>query len=249
MKKMLFGLVALAAASLFAACNDTVILFGSEGPDRYADGTTVLDGEQYAIVFTAAGEEFGGFNADGTLVSAGDTVVFRRALAKDGRCQSGAIQLSAETVAKLGEGSFGLYLLDTRVFATAADGVSPAVTVGGAATAASSVGKSDVNAGYTLGGSVKTDAIEPGSGVAAVPAGSLEKPVITGIEVDDEYVVLHVGNTSGLSRYDVVAGGLNGESRREGVANSPKTGAKGDVLLVVPRQKDKSGEIYSVKAL
>lgn len=247
MKKLLFGLFAGAAASLFAACNDTVILFGSEGPDRYADGTTVLDGEQYAIVFTAAGGEFGGFNADGTLVSAGDTVVFKRALAKDGRCQGGAIQLSAETVAKLGEGSFGLYLLDTRVFATAADGVSPAVTVGGAATAASSVGKSDVNAGYTLGGSVKTDAIEPGSGVAAVPAESLGDPVITGIELQGDYVILHVGNTSPLARYDAVSGDLNGGTQREGAANSPKTGSEGEILLVVPAKE--KGETFTVNAL
>ena len=44
----------LLCAGAFAAQNDALVSFSTPGPDKYADGTTVLDGEYYAIVLCSA---------------------------------------------------------------------------------------------------------------------------------------------------------------------------------------------------
>ena len=49
-----------------AGTDDTLIAFSTKGPDRYADGTTVLDGECYALVWSIDGN-FDGFSADGRI--------------------------------------------------------------------------------------------------------------------------------------------------------------------------------------
>ena len=125
MKKLLMMAVAGLAAAGFAGMGDALLSFSTQGPDKYADGTTVLDGERYALVWTADGAEFGGFKADGTLVSENDRVVILASLAKDGHCPPTLFQVSEATVDALQGGTYGVYLLDTRV--KAEDGtVAPA---------------------------------------------------------------------------------------------------------------------------
>ena len=50
MKKLLFTMVVAAFGAAFGAANDTILVFSTKGPDTYADGTSVLDGERYALV-------------------------------------------------------------------------------------------------------------------------------------------------------------------------------------------------------
>ena len=66
---------------------DKVLRFSTVGPDRYADGSVVVDGECYALVWSPAGKTFSGFNADGTPVSSRDRVVLAGALAQGGKCR------------------------------------------------------------------------------------------------------------------------------------------------------------------
>ena len=72
MKMALRALVcaALLGGSAAAAVSEDagIIGFSTKGPDRSADGTPVLDGEVYALVWTRSGTAFAGFNVDGTLV-------------------------------------------------------------------------------------------------------------------------------------------------------------------------------------
>ena len=85
MKKLTLtmAVAGLALASL-AAVNDTLISFSTPGPDTYLDGTTVQDGECYALVWSQDGV-FEGVKADGTAVDANDRVVLVAPVAKGGR--------------------------------------------------------------------------------------------------------------------------------------------------------------------
>ena len=88
------GRVALVATALclvlggaaFGAANDARISFSTKGPDTYADGTTVLDGECYALCWS---KDFANFaiKADGTAEVGAESVdgeVILVAPAKDG---------------------------------------------------------------------------------------------------------------------------------------------------------------------
>ena len=85
--------LAMASAAAFGGISDRVVVFSTPGPDRYADGSKVLDGECYALVWSPVGEVFGGFNADGTAVNAADRVVLAGALAKNGKCMEAIFQV------------------------------------------------------------------------------------------------------------------------------------------------------------
>ena len=50
-----------------ASNQDKVARFSTPGPDCYADGTLVVDGECYALVWSPKGSTFAGFSADGSL--------------------------------------------------------------------------------------------------------------------------------------------------------------------------------------
>ena len=109
-----------AAAAACAACacrgaeGDGVLAFSTPGPDRYADGSVVADGECYALVWSPAGTSFGGFNADGTAARAGDRVVLAAALARGGRCEKVLFQIPAEDFSAMEGGRYAVCLLDTR---------------------------------------------------------------------------------------------------------------------------------------
>ncbi len=111
------GCAALMSAAAFAAgADDALITFSTKGPDTYADGTVVKDGENYALVWVKAGAEFGGFTAQGKLVDEENNLllgVFPRA--KGGRCADTFVQINKGFADAYGAaGDFALYLLDTR---------------------------------------------------------------------------------------------------------------------------------------
>ena len=85
----------------------------SSGVDCYADGVRAVDGEYYALVAIAPRVQFAGFAADGSLVDGENArVLFRRPLAKDGRCPKTSVAIDEAAVAS-GERLL-LALLDTR---------------------------------------------------------------------------------------------------------------------------------------
>lgn len=124
MKKSLVAVFAgLMSAAAFAGMNNVLVSFSTVGPDKYADGTTVVDGECYALVWTPTGSAFAGINADGT--AAGDSkVAIAAPVAKDGKCPSVTFQIDESyAAANFPGGTWGVYLLDTRKFKTDDDGV------------------------------------------------------------------------------------------------------------------------------
>lgn len=124
MKKSVMAVFAgLVSAAAFAGMNNVLVSFSTVGPDLYADGTQVCDGEYYALVWTPENSTFAGINADGTPV--GDSkIAIKAPVAKDGKCPYITFQIDEDyAAANFPGGTWGVYLLDTRKFVADEDGV------------------------------------------------------------------------------------------------------------------------------
>ena len=244
MKKLMtmIGAVGLAFAAT-AAMDDALLTFSTVGPDKYSDGTTVLDGECYALVWTADGATFGGIAADGTAVAATDEIVLLAPVAVGGRCPKVLFQIDSATADRLADGTYGVYLLDTRV--KAEDGtVAPAglnaagkltlVNGYGLATEATKVAKA------TSGGAKAV--AEKGTGGQAVAAGAavpkVQQPKITSIKIEGDYVRLTVQNLPGFMR--VSSGADVSADDTQGAAQATGGTAK-EVILYAPKSASGSG--------
>ena len=242
MKKLMtmIGAVGLAFAAT-AAMDDALLTFSTVGPDKYSDGTTVLDGECYALVRTAEGATFGGIAADGTAVVETDEIVLVAPLAVGGHCPDVLFQIPAEQVDK--GGTFGVYLLDTRV--KAEDGTvapaglkangKPALVNGyGLATEATKVAKA------TSGGAKAV--AEKGTGGQAVAAGAaapnVQQPKITSIQIQGDFVKLTVQNLPGFMR--VSSGADVSADDTQGAAQATD-GKSNEVILYAPKSASGSG--------
>ena len=117
MKKSLMVVLAMVATSatlpVLAGQDNLLATFSTKGPDCYADGTVVKDGESYALVWTKAGAAFAGITVTGEAV--GDQNLNRvlcvAPLAKGGRCPDVVVEVN-KVVADLyaGAGTFSLHL-------------------------------------------------------------------------------------------------------------------------------------------
>jgi hypothetical protein len=213
MKKVFLMVAAMGlAAASFADMNDALLSFATQGPDKYADGTTVIDGECYALVWTANGATFGGFNADGTLVSATDRIVLAAPLAKGGKCPQTLFQINAAVADELKDGTYAVYLLDTRIkdedgttkLAGLKDGkakvVNAQTAVGDSTTAASTTQNKVALAATAVGGAaVTTETI-------------IDAPKITSIKVEGATVKVTVAGMSPAATYKVVTCTKPGEA-------------------------------------
>ena len=227
-------LLLLCPVCLFAAANDVVLTFSTPGPDTYADGTTVLDGESYALVWTKAGATFGGIAADGKLLSANDKIVLVAGVAEGGKCPTTVFEIEAADFAAYEGGSFALYLLDTRVkdaegnvavaganalATTAPEAVN---AIGVAATAPTSAESSPSPRTFTCATSVALAAV----GVLA----KIDVPTITALKIEGETVSITVKDTSPTADYFVVPGTTPGSfataldaKQENGIFTFPKT--------------------------
>ena len=236
MKRLMtmFGVAGLAVSS-FAAVNDTLIKFSTPGPDKYADGTAVLPGECYALVWSPDGK-FDGIKADGTTVDSADAVVLVAPVAKLGEngmcCPPLLYQVDAARAAGLADGQYAVYLLDTRV--TAADGT---VAVGGVdeSGALKSVNSySSVSGGTTAaaGNGVIAKATTTAVGGATVATYvEVEAPVITAIKPNGAKITISTSGLSPVVDYKVVTGTALGNLASELDA---KADEKGDFTFEKP---------------
>lgn len=205
----LFAIFSCQVSGLFAAANDVVLTFSTVGPDTYADGTTVLDGESYALIWTKTGETFGGIAADGQLIGEHDKFVLAAGIAKDGKCPTMVFEIEAADYAAYEGGSFALYLLDTRIkdeegnvsvagansIAIFAPGIVNAIGVASAANESSS---------SALSLSLASDAAVALNSVGILS--KIEMPTITALKIEDATVSLTVKDLSCAAEYFVVPG-------------------------------------------
>lgn len=206
MKKSVIAVIAgLASAAAFAGMGNIVVSFSTIGPDKYADGTTVRDGEVYALVWTPSGSEFAGINADGT--AAGDSqVVMKAAKAKNGKCPFIAFQIPEEAASDYPGGTWGVYLLDTRKYAADEYGVIDT-------TSEPTVGDASVVNGYGAVTTFNNAAMANGSGSAAANAATVstvpalgQDLKVTNISFDGDNVVLEVTGSLSCLRYGLKSG-------------------------------------------
>ena len=245
MKKTIAFLAAgLCAGTLLAGMNNVVIQFSTVGPDKYADGTTVMDGECYALVWTPTGSEFQGINEKGE--AAGDSKVAVKApIAIGGKCPNVQFQID-EIYAneKYPNGTWGVYLLDTRKFATEevtvtvdgkevkqtkvlldangkkiATGVDSKGTVAGYGQVVSNVGRTLSPAGSKTGS------------VQSIPAG-IQPPTIKDFKVVNGMAYLYLKNTSSAVSYGVAAGQDPGNLAP--VRQQPVQGGGNETIIITP---------------
>jgi len=240
MKKTLGILVAgLATAVAFAGADNVVVSFSTPGPDKYADGTQVLDGECYALVYTPKGSTFAGINADGT--AAGDSkVVLTAPVAKGGKCPNIMFQIDEGYVAanKMTTGSWGVYVMDTRRFATDettgaqkvvgvgaldADGTASVVNGYGATSAAS--GEKIVSAGTSGAVAVKTTSGVPEAG---------KDLAIQKMEVKGGNVYITVTGALSCMQYAISSGDKPDGIKADAGSTTAYGDANGEAVLVAP---------------
>ncbi len=228
-KIMAVAAVVTCSVCAFGSVQDRLARFSTPGPDRYADGSIVRDGECYALVWSPAGTTFSGFNADGTAVSSRDRVVLAGALALGGRCRDAIFQIPAKDYAELQGGEWAVCLVDTRMMNGVPAGVqngkplrvnrwgiiSGGVTItdAGSSTglrlAASNTTESDNTVGTApravLGGRGATALPVRANNLSAVPP-NLLPPQITAIELADGEVWLGVDGTVPYLSYTIISG-------------------------------------------
>lgn len=237
-KTLVAGLVGLLAAASFAGKDNVVVTFCTQGPDTYADGTPVLDGETYALVWTPTGSAFQGIRADGT--AAGDSKVALKApVAKGGKCPFVKFEID-ETYAKANYagGTWGVYLLDTRTFAKelGADGQPVATGAGGAAVN----GYGAVTTAKTSVGFVSADgAAAVGAGLMPADKGEVK---ITNIELKDGKVFITVSGTVSSAAYAVAEGETPNAIQPTETAAAGNTA--GEMILV--RDQKAGGAFFKV---
>ena len=243
MKKALLSMVAaMAAVVAFGAQNDLLISFSTKGPDTYADGTTVMAGECYALVWIPEGASGAAIEADGTAAD-GAKIVLVAPIAKNGRCPNVVYRVGAERVAsEFKNGVWSVYLLDTRKYAYDENGNST-VTLAGfrpdgtvrLVNASSKVGdatlKADAGDNVSLAAAVATSATRPASLPEDAP-----QPKIAGIEVKGGNVYVTVENAAPYLAYDLSSGDTP-EAVTERVNNPRHGGDDGMVILVAPAKE------------
>ena len=221
-RRMTAVLLAFAVFPMIASASvqDKVARFSTPGPDCYADGTLVADGECYALVWSPKGATFAGFNADGTAISANDRVVFAAPLALEGKCRDSLFQIPADEYAELEGGEWAVCLVDTRmangVPAGVANNAPLRVNRWGAVrnevkiSTASTLVLDSIAAPKAGGRSLLAAAAPSETGVcadtlSAVPD-SVTQPRIIGFEVVDGGARLTVEDTVPFLTYTISAG-------------------------------------------
>jgi len=244
MKKLMtmIGAVGLAFAAS-AAIDDALLAFSTVGPDKYSDGTTVLDGECYALVWTANGATFGGISADGTPVAGTDKIVLVAPVAKNGHCPKVLFQIDSAKLDELAGGTYGVYLLDTRVMA--ADGTTkPAGATNGKLSLVNGYGLATKAAkvGSAMGGAATAVEKDSADGqVVATGAAApkdVEQPKISSLKIEGDYVKLTVQNLPGYMR--VSSGADVSADDAQGAAQATD-GMTDEVILYAPKTASGSG--------
>ena len=235
--KKTFSLVAslMLSGVALAAANDAMISFSTPGTDTYADGSAVLDGECYALVWSSGGAVT--IAADGT--AAGGEIVLVAPVAKNGRCPRIFFEVDANDIeTKYRGGTWSVYLLDTRTWG-ANGSVRPAGTVSGRVRLVNAASPVAAKVGVATSSSSTAVAAAGAvaSGATAVPEGT-PAPVVTGIRVDGANVYVTVKGTVPYLQYDLSSGATPDAVAEH--ADRPQAGAETadeEIILVAPAKK------------
>ena len=246
MKNLIFGalvaVLSVCSTSTFADVDDLPLGYHSVGVDTYGDGVTpVVDGECYALVWTATDHTFMGFKADGTLVDEENNgVVYLRSMAKNGKCPPVAFIVPRSYRDAHPEGEYRVVVLDTR----SAQGVLAGLDANGTLRR--------VNGwGWAKGKVTRKDKIARYFNPAAIPAGAhvgtastmpknRRRPRITNFSFDaDGNAVIEFKGSERYLSYRV-SKGRSPASIGEEKGSNLKEGAGDDatpVRIVIPKSE------------
>lgn len=222
MKKTIAALFVLLSAAVFAGANDLLIMFYTPGPDKYADGSDVLDGERYSLVYTAANGE--------------QTSVLTVSIAKDGKCPPVLFSVDEKEVAeKYVGGSWGVYLLDTRDFAKDAGGKTlSALDAEGQPTVVNV--KATVGDGIASAGGFESAASSTGVAAGTYDLANIPQPKVAGIKVDGANVIVTVKDTVPFVGYTLQSGADVKSFAVPAGATALNGNASGEINLVAPKK-------------
>ncbi|MBO7721976.1 MAG: hypothetical protein J6T01_06185 [Kiritimatiellae bacterium] len=246
--RVLLALLA-AAASATAGEDDALLTFSTSGPDRYADGSSVMEGEVYALVWTRDGAAFAGVNLDGSLVRPDDSVFViaqpnARVKVVDGElcgyCPPTIFQVKAGFEAGHPGGTYQVVLLDTR--APLEDGTlrpaGPDGRVQGWGVVTTLTHKPVAGGLSFMKNSLAAPMTARTTTASALPPELDElKPRITSFSVEDGVVRLTFTGGSGALLYNIAAGGTPAADENRHAAFRPAAGANdvsAEVTLSAP---------------
>lgn len=237
------ALAAMLASPCAAFCGEDnyVLTFGTTGPDCYADGTQVADGECYALVWTKRGGTLD-ITVDGAAANDTCKVLGIFACAENHACPERFVQVSSGFFKANGEGAFSLVLLDTRKgdgTVSAKDGAfdKEAGRVNGY------VAVSSASSQFSI---AKVSSQATVSTPTAVPA-EIENPVITGYEIRDGKAYITVSGTSRKLDYGVAVGDTAAAARQNEASAGVKAGKDGEAIeLTVELPADKPVGFFKV---
>lgn len=237
------------AIAILLTLNSWASLVGSKGtltvsttgPDKYSDGTSVVAGETYLLVYVGNGSVFGGVQPDGT-VSDGSRVAATFSADANSSCPYTPVTFS--TVDYPEGGSWVLVLLDTRK----ADG-----TVGGPVAAFSALEVAPKATASTMSVKGVSGDVALTAGTGALLPDGVKSPVIASVQAADSNVKLGIKNFDSNVNYEVQSSAsLNGgwTPVKSGVAGRLQANAQnvvGDELKTeVPVVENEKARFYRV---
>lgn len=236
-KTLVAGLVGLLAAASFAGKDNVVVTFYTQGTDTYADKTPVRDGETYALVYTPNGETFQGIKADGTAVEP-SKVVLKAPVAKDGKCPFIKFEIdSGYANENYPNGTWSVYLLDTRTFAPTLDADGKPVVTGVGGKTVNGYGKV-ATATATANFASANAAVAMVAGAAPADKGEVK---IRDIKLVDGKVFIYVSGTLSSAAYAVAEGTAPDQMPTE----SAQVGnTAGDMIII--RKQQPGGAFFKV---
>lgn len=231
MKKLSLLVAATAMVTGAFAALPSYVMFSSTGPDKYADGTTVMDGEIYALVWTKTGATFAGVNADGTLVDpANSKIVSAVPLAKDAHCPTVMYMLTGANADLDATGSFNVYLFDTRI--AAADGTKTVAGLNAAGELSAINATTEVAAAVKGGSSTTVEAAAADAAVVSAVPADAPQPKITAIQVVGGQVVVKVADTVPYLQYGISAGKTPSQLDQKDLVEGVNGTSEGLTLIV-----------------
>ena len=241
----------LASAAATAGEGDALMSFSTDGPDRYADGSPVMAGEVYALVWTRSGASFAGVNLDGSPVNPDDSaIVIAQPLAKvrevdgglHGFCPPTLFQVDAAFAETHASGTYEVVLLDTRA-PDASGGLRPSGRTdrvhGWGVVAAVEPRASTARQFLSFAASTPAAALAARTTTSsALPPGMVvPRPRITSVKVEGGQVKLTFTGSSPALLYNIAAGDTPAAEGDRHAAVGPVAGADDSAAertLVVP---------------
>ena len=243
MKKAIISMfVAAIAAAGFAAADNDLLTFSTKGPDTYADGSTVLDGECYALVWVKDGSSFAGITVSGEMADPeNNRLLLVAPYAFGGRCPTVMFEVDAALAKSLTGGTYSVYLLDTRVTDEAGnkkvagvDASGKLATVNGYGSVATAIETKDGELASKEGCDEKSAATGESIAAAAALPANKQQPKIKDVRVIGDKVYLTVEKIAGATIRVQGAGSANPAAFTQMGADETADATKEDMVIVRP---------------